>query len=358
MLKRLVLTTGGTGGHIFPALAVAETVRHTRPDCEIIFVGGRYGPEKELAEQNGIRFVALPARGIMGRGFKSVGAFFRMGRSLTIALLLLRRLRPNAVLGFGGYAGFAPVLAAKWLGIPTAVHEQNSLPGMTNRVLGRRVHRVFLSFPDEYGFFDPDKVRTFGNPVRKEVLMAADRKKGQKRGKNLLVLGGSQGARGVNRAVVDCLPELREQGISIWHQAGEQGFDEVSPRYEQVYPEARVDRFIQDMAEAYAFADLVLCRAGATTLAELCAAGKPSVLVPFPYATHNHQLNNARYLEEAGAAMLLMQNYLGEVNLATLIGDLLGARQKLKDMGEAAKSLGRPNAAKDIIKELEEMNAN
>ncbi len=353
MLKRLVITTGGTGGHIFPALAVAEKVREMRPECEVIFVGGEYGPEKRLAEKEGLQFMGLPARGIMGRGFKSVGALLRMGRSLLKALSLLRRFRPDAVLGFGGYAGFAPVLAGKWLGIPTAIHEQNSLPGMTNRVLGKRVDLVFLSFPDSYRQFDPKKVRVFGNPVRKAVSESFKLRKSTGRGKNLLVLGGSQGARGINQAVIACLAELREQGVKIWHQAGEQDFEEVNQKYEQVHPQARVDKFIEDMAEAYAFADLVLCRAGATTLAELCMAGKPSVLVPFPYATHNHQLNNARYLEDAGAAMVLMQSYLEEVNLATLIGDLFGARQKLADMAASAKTLGNPNAAADILQELE-----
>lgn len=353
MLKRLVITTGGTGGHIFPALAVAEKVREMRPECEVVFVGGEYGPEKRLAEKDGLQFVALPARGIMGRGFKSAGALLRMGRSLLKALALLRRLKPDAVLGFGGYAGFAPVLAGKWLGIPTAIHEQNSLPGMTNRVLGKRADLVFLSFPDGYGLFDPQKVRVFGNPVRQAVSLSFKRRASTGRGKNLLVLGGSQGARGINRAVTACLAELREQGVKIWHQAGEHDFEEVNKKYEQVYPQARVDEFIEDMAEAYAFADLVLCRAGATTLAELCMAGKPSVLVPFPYATHNHQLNNARYLEDAGAAMVLMQSYLEEVNLATLIGDLFGAKQKLADMAASAKTLGNPNAAADILRELE-----
>ncbi len=355
MLSRLVLTTGGTGGHIFPALAVAEKLNEVYPNCEMVFVGGEYGPEKDLVLSKGLRFLALPARGIMGRGVKSLGASLRMGRSILRSLVFLRKFKPQAVLGFGGYAGFAPVLVAGWLRIPTAIHEQNSFPGMTNRLLGKRTDRVFLSFPDEYGLFAPEKVRMTGNPVRGDIARRVAEKRISGRGKNLLVLGGSQGAKGINQVITGCLSQLREQGINVWHQAGESEYEEVREKYARSYPEARVDKFIDDMPEAYAFADLVFCRAGATTLAELCAAGKPAVLVPFPYATHNHQVKNARFLESAGAALVLMQSYLDEVNVATVVGDLLSAPRKLSDMGRAAGTLGKPRAAENILGEVEEM---
>lgn len=353
MLNRLVLTTGGTGGHIFPALALAETVRELHPECEMVFIGGDYGPERELARRNDLPFVSLPARGVMGRGLKSLGAVLLMASSLFKALIFLRRFKPDAVLGFGGYAGFAPGLAASLLRIPTAIHEQNSLPGMTNRVLGKRADRIFLSFPDEFNLFDKKKVRVYGNPVRSKILKSAMDTEVSGSKKRLLVLGGSQGAKGINQAITGCLPELREQGISIWHQTGDTDYEKIKEKYEHLYPEAHVESFIDDMARAYSFADLVFCRAGATTLAELCIAGRPSVLVPFPYATRNHQLNNARFLEKAGAAMVLKQSYLEEVNVATLIGDLFGASRKLNDMGAAAKSLACPDAGKNILKEMQ-----
>jgi UDP-N-acetylglucosamine--N-acetylmuramyl-(pentapeptide) pyrophosphoryl-undecaprenol N-acetylglucosamine transferase len=353
MLKRVVITTGGTGGHIFPALAVAEKIREQNPDCKICFLGGESGPEAALARKAGLEFKGLPARGVLGRGIRSLATVFWLSQSLIKSFLFLRSFKPEVVIGFGGYAGFVPVLVARWMGLPTAVHEQNSLPGVTNRILGKRVDRVFLTFPDEHGFFPEDKVILSGNPIRGEIVsLAAKETLSHAMGKRLLVLGGSQGARAINQAVTDCLSQLKTQGIEIWHQTGKRDFEEVNKVYARKYPQAKVEPFIEDMAKAYAYADLVLCRSGATTLAELCAAAKPAILVPFPYATHNHQLTNAKVLERAGAAMVLVQSYLEEINLAQVIEDLLCAPDKLEKMARAARSLARPNAAEIIVEEL------
>jgi UDP-N-acetylglucosamine--N-acetylmuramyl-(pentapeptide) pyrophosphoryl-undecaprenol N-acetylglucosamine transferase len=356
MLKRVVITTGGTGGHIFPALAVAEKIRELSPECKIYFLGGESGPEAALARKVGLEFKGLPARGVLGRGIKSLATVFWLSQSLIKSFMFLRSFRPEVVIGFGGYAGFVPVLVARWLGVPTAIHEQNSLPGVTNRVLAKRVDRVFLTFPDEHGFFPEDKVVLSGNPVRPEIVsLVAKDSLPHARGKRLLVLGGSQGARAINQAVTDCLGQLKAQGIMIWHQTGKRDFEEVNKVYARKYPEARVEPFIEDMAEAYLFADLVLCRAGATTLAELCVAGKPAILIPFPYATHNHQMTNAKVLERAGAAMILVQSYLEEINLALVVEDLLCAPDKLQKMARAARSLARADAAEIIVEELEKL---
>lgn len=351
MLNRVLLATGGTGGHIYPALAVAKKIREMYPDCRLVFAGGEHGAEKDMVPEAGIEFKSFPARGVLGKGIKSLGSIWWVSKSLVSTYIFLRSFRPEVVLGFGGYAGFIPVLTAQWMKIPTAVHEQNSLPGMTNRVLGRKVNRVMLTFEDIHDLFPQKKVVQTGTPVRPELISREEHApSGQD--KNLLILGGSQGAQGLNQAVMDNLEELKAMGISIWHQTGPQDYEWVKETYEFKYPEARVEPYIHDMRQAYDFASLVLCRAGASTLSELCVAGKPSVLIPFPYATHNHQMVNAQSLEKAGAARVLDQKHLQEVNLAQIIGNLLSEPAKLQEMSRAAHKLGRPDAAEQIVREL------
>ena len=356
-MERIILTTGGTGGHIFPALAVAEAVRKRFPTCSILFAGGTHGPEAELAEEAGLDFRALPSQGILGKGLKSVPGLVRLGWGVIRGVFLIRSFRPQVIVGFGGYAGFPAVMAGTLLNVPTAVHEQNSIPGMCNRMLGSRVDRIFCSFEDKADVFDARKVSMTGNPVRADIvnLREQDPGKGAGRGKRLLILGGSQGATAINEAVMDILPTLCREQVTIWHQTGARDFQRVRNRYQDVCPEARVEPFIQDMAAAYDFADLVMCRAGATTLAELTIAGKASVLIPFPYAVHDHQLRNARYLEEAGAALVMVQSYMSEINVAATITDLLAMPEKLRAMGRSARRLGRPGAADAIVDEMVNM---
>ncbi len=353
-MKRIILTTGGTGGHIFPALAVAEALRQAAPSCEILFVGGEHGPERRWAERAGLTFAALPARGVLGRGLKSAGSVVWLARSLFKAWKLLRGFRPDVVLGLGGYAGFSCVLAASFMGIPTAIHEQNSVPGVTNRILARRVNRILVSFAgmDAQSFADKTVVVT-GNPIRGNIRALRDRE--PTRGRNVLVVGGSQGAAALNRIMVREVDSFRSQGIRIWHQTGRDEYEKVRAVYAEHYPEARVDAFIDSMEEAYAFADLVICRAGATTIAELTAAGKPSILVPFPYATHDHQLKNARFLEAGGAAMVVQQSHLEEMSLAAAVGDLFGMPERLTKMGRAARDMGMPDAGERVVTELQNL---
>lgn len=355
-MKRLVLTTGGTGGHIFPALAVAEAVRDVLPECEIVFVGGEYGPERELATQAGLSFVALPARGVLGRGLRSVSSVIWLGRSLCKAWKFLRSFQPDVVLGLGGYAGFSCPLAARIMGIPTAIHEQNSVPGVSNRILGRWVDRILVSFSDmEPTAFAGKPVVVTGNPTRRAIQAVRDMHHAG--GRNVLVIGGSQGARALNQAMLREMDNFRNQDIRIWHQTGKDDFAMVRDAYAAQYPGARVEPFIHDMAEAYAFADLVICRAGATTIAELTAAGKASVLIPFPYATHNHQLKNARSLERAGAALVFQQSYLEEMSLASAVGDLFAMPERVRKMSRAARDAGIPEAGQRVAAQLRDLAA-
>ncbi len=351
-LKRLVVTTGGTGGHIFPALAVAAEVKRREPEAQVLFLGGP-GPEAELAHKAGVDFKALPASGVLGKGVKSLLATVWVGQGVILATRALRRFRPQVVIGFGGYAGFCPVLAAALLGLPTAVHEQNSVPGVTNRILGKLVRRVFVSFADRSRHFPAAKVRHTGNPVRAEIK-AVTHTPGA--GRNLLVLGGSQGAKGLSDLVVAALPQLTSARVNILHQAGKNDLERIRAAYRAAgADENLVQGFVEDMAGAYAWADLALCRAGASTIFELAATGTPAVLVPFPYAAHDHQRVNAHHLESLGAAVLAGQEGLTGAALAELVLGLLGDSAKLGSMARAARGFARPDAAAAIVDGLEEL---
>ncbi|MFW6178729.1 MAG: undecaprenyldiphospho-muramoylpentapeptide beta-N-acetylglucosaminyltransferase [Desulfohalobiaceae bacterium] len=357
-MQRIILTTGGTGGHIFPALAVAEELRSRYPDCRILFVGGEQGPEGRLAARAGLEFAALPVKGVLGRGWKSLPAMLGMCRGLMKCARIMKSFVPQAVLGFGGYAGFLPVLLARWKKIPCAVHEQNKQPGVTNKILGRRVDRVFLTYPDQEGLFDPDKVRITGNPVRRSLLGLRDMQKHylHNTSGHLLILGGSQGAQAINDQVLKALPYFKSVGLKLMHITGPADLERVRQAYaEQGCDPEQAVAFQEDMAQAYAWADLVVCRAGASTLAELTVVGRPSILIPFPYATHGHQLDNARYLEKQGAAIVLEQSYLEDISLGSVVSDLMLLPQKLQQMGQAAKSLGRPGAGAMIVDEIQNM---
>jgi UDP-N-acetylglucosamine--N-acetylmuramyl-(pentapeptide) pyrophosphoryl-undecaprenol N-acetylglucosamine transferase len=340
-------------------MAAAEEFRRRKPDAEVLFVGGKYGPEGRLAESRGLEFRALPVRGVLGRGPRAIGAVLRLMLGLVKSWNLIRKMRPGAVVGFGGYAGFAPVAAARIRGVPRAIHEQNALPGLANRVLGRIADRVLLSFPDENRLFDEKKVVVTGNPVREEIIALGERFREpaeRVETRRLLVVGGSQGARALNAAAVSALRGLADRGFEMFHQTGEAELEEVRSAYRSAgLDEGQAIAFIEDMAGAYEWADLVLCRAGATTVAELAVVGKPAILVPFPHATHQHQLQNARHLETAGAARILTQNLLSQADLADVAGEIFDTPGKLRRMALAARDLAVPDAAARLCDAVEQM---
>ncbi|WFS61989.1 undecaprenyldiphospho-muramoylpentapeptide beta-N-acetylglucosaminyltransferase [Pseudodesulfovibrio thermohalotolerans] len=355
-LNRVILTTGGTGGHIFPALSVATALTEYNKGMRILFMGGP-GPEGELARRHGLEFLELPAGGIMGKGIPgALSGLGWLGTGIPKALFEVWRFRPDAVIGFGGYAGFCPVLAARILGIPTAVHEQNSVPGVTNKVLGKMVNRIFLSFPDAMGLFPADKTFLTGNPVRPEIFKAGERRRGHTPGKRVFVFGGSQGARPVNDAVIEALPRFMEADVTLVHQTGRIDFSRVRAAYEAAGADpAQVREFIEDMGAEYAACDLVICRSGASTVFEIAAAGAPAIFVPFPQATHDHQTMNARAMTDIGAAVLLPQSGLSGATLADRVFKLLDDRERLESMETAAKGMARRFAARDIVAGLAAM---
>ena len=346
------MTTGGTGGHIFPALAVAEALRASS-DVQLLFMGSLYGPEKRLAEQAGIDFVGLDVRGVLGHGIRALQSLGKVMLAMPKALRTVRSFAPDCTAGFGGYASFAPILASRILGIPAVLHEQNAVAGLTNRMMAKLCTTICVSLPETEGFGKRPLVHT-GNPVRACLFQAGKEKRTFER-RHLLVLGGSQGAHALNVLVMNLLPALKEAGVQILHQTGTKDYAEVAACYERCGMEScTVSAFVDDMESAYAWADLGLTRAGASTVAELCATGLPALLVPYPHAAHDHQTFNARALEKSGAAMLFAQKAMTEDQVLETVTGLFAKPERLVRMSEAALSLAQPEAARKVAMQLEE----
>ncbi len=353
-MERIILSAGGTGGHIFPALAVAESIKAEYPEARILFVGSSTGPEAVLAARAGLEFSGLAVRGFLGRGFKAVGAGVSMLSAIVKACRIVDEFNPDMVVGFGGYASFAPVIAARLMDRACAVHEQNALGGLSNKILGRMADRVFLSMPETIGF-DGLKAIFTGNPVRGAVAVAGREEHGGNT-RRLLVFGGSQGARTINNFMINALPLLIKNDVEIRHQTGSFDYERVQKYYREAgASDDSVFSFIEDMAGAYAWSDMVLCRSGATTVAELAAAGKAAILAPFPHATHDHQTFNARAMEKLGAAMLVPDTDLQKDGTAGTVMRLLEDKEKLRAMGRAALAAARPEAALNVVRAMEDI---
>jgi len=345
----VMIMAGGTGGHVFPALAVADELR--RRGVEVVWLGTRRGLESRVVPDAGIPLEWLRVSGLRGRG---LGGWLRAPAVLLVAVShavrLLRRYRPRAVLGMGGYVAGPGAVAAWLLRRPLLIHEQNAIAGMTNRFLARLAGRVMIGF--DGAFPASGKVVFTGNPVRREVTGVPEpgqRLAGRKGPVRLLVVGGSLGALALNQQVPAALARMpADQRPEVLHQSGERTIETAREAYEQGGVEARVVAFIEDMTAAYGWADLVVCRAGALTVAELAAVGVASVLVPFPHAVDDHQTANARYLADAGAAVLIQQRDLTPERLARELEVLVGDRPRLLAMAERARALGRPDAARRV----------
>ncbi|TNJ35515.1 undecaprenyldiphospho-muramoylpentapeptide beta-N-acetylglucosaminyltransferase [Arenimonas terrae] len=348
MTGPVLILAGGTGGHIFPGLAVAQALRAR--DVPVVWLGSAGGMETRLVPQAGIAIETISVRGVRGKGALALlKAPFLLARAVWQALSVLRRLRPRAVLSFGGFAAGPGGLGAWLLRRPLLVHEQNRAPGMTNRVLARLARRVLCGFP---GSFPGRDAETVGNPVRPEIAAVpapAARFAGRGGATRLLVLGGSQGAHSLNVALPQVLARLPEgQRPQVRHQCGERHADKCRQVYAGAGVAASVEPFIADMAEAYGWADLVVCRAGALTLAELCAAGVGALLVPYPNAVDDHQTRNAEFLVERGAARLLPEGEGFEDRLFAAARPLLADAPARLAMAEAARAAALPQAAQAV----------
>ena len=342
MPERVLIVAGGTGGHIYPALAVAEVLRSE--GIGLRWLGARGGMEERLVARHDIALDAVKVSGLRGRGL--VGWLLAPMMLLTAtlqAVAAIRRFNPGVVLGMGGFVSGPGGLAAFLCRRPLVIHEQNAVAGLTNRVLSHLAGRVLEAYP---GCFGARGIET-GNPVRAaiEALSGVTRPALSGRAVRLLVVGGSRGARRLNEVLPAALARAAVGTFEIRHQTGDAGLDATRAAYSANAIDARVDAFIDDMPSAYAWADLVVCRAGAMTLAEVTAAGLPSVLVPFPHAVDDHQTANARYLAEAGAAVLVPEAELAPEQLANLLGALAAEPTRLAEMGQRARRLARPAAA-------------
>ncbi|MDN5871792.1 MAG: undecaprenyldiphospho-muramoylpentapeptide beta-N-acetylglucosaminyltransferase [Nitrococcus sp.] len=347
----VMIVAGGTGGHVFPALAVAEELRRRR--IGVIWVGTRRGLEARIVPAAGIAMEWIEVRALRGRGLQGwLGAPGMLLRAVWQALRLVARYRPRVVLGMGGYVSGPGALAAWLLRRPLLIHEQNVTAGFTNRLLRRRARIVMTGFPGIFAGSAPS-VWT-GNPVRSEIIgvpVPRLRYAMRRDTPRLLVLGGSQGAEVFNRVIPAALARLEPaQRPLVRHQAGQRTVALAREAYRRHAVAASVSEFIDAMAEAYGWADLVVCRAGALTVAELAAAGVASVLVPFPYATDDHQTANARFLSRAGAAVLIPEHAFSAQRLSFVLSRLLGDRDRLWVMAQRARQQGRPQATVCVVR--------
>ncbi len=354
---KAIIAGGGTGGHLFPGIAVAGELEKRFDQAEVLFVVGHRKMEGEILSRYGYKQRSIDIEGIKGRGWKKgLYAMFKIPKSLFQSIRLLREFSPHVVLGMGGYSAGPVCLAARLMGIPTAIHEQNSYPGLTNRLLSRLVNRVFISF-EQSGAHLPAGCVLTGNPVREEILAGRVERPSSF---TLLVVGGSLGARAVNDAFVEALDLLKKEGrtVHVIHQTGEADHERIIERYAALGLEGEISAFINDMAGAYARASLVIGRAGATTIFELAALSMPSILIPYPYAANRHQDTNALSLSEAGGAETVKQESLDPRMLARLIGKYMDDPDSLRRMGENAGRMikGKAQAviADQIIELIEE----
>lgn len=344
----VMILAGGTGGHIFPGLAVANELRDR--DVPVIWIGSDGGMETRLVPQHQIAIETIAVRGLRGKGIMGlISAPFVILRSVLQAVGKVRKHQPRAVLSFGGFAAGPAGLAAWFMRKPLIVHEANRAPGFTNRVLAKVADRVLCGFPDSFSDVPNDVV---GNPVRPEIAAIASpehRLKNRLGVIRLLVLGGSQGARAINAAVPKVVASMKGKvEFEIRHQCGEKLLADAKKSYESASVNVSVEAFIQDMAEAYSWADIVIGRAGALTIAELCAAGIGSILIPFPGAVDDHQARNAQYLKECGAGDWLRQTESLEHDLKQLLGEFCADRKFLMQLAIAARKAALPDATKDV----------
>lgn len=360
MIERVILAGGGTGGHLFPGLAVIDELRRRRPTVEVLFVGTERGIEARVLPNMGERLELLNVSPLKGQSLGNLmRSLVRMPKALSEARKILDEFKPDLVIGVGGYASGPMLLAASRAKIPTAILEQNAHVGLTNRLLAKRVGRAYLSFEETAAHFRDEAVRVVGNPVRKEIVSAArlariDPLGFEARADQIFILGGSQGARALNEFLPEVLRELdlEAMGLRVLHQTGESMRDAVEARYEALGVPARVEAFISDMAGAYASSKLVIARAGASTVAELAALGRPAIFIPFPFAADDHQTRNAEALERAGAALCIQERDLDRDAMVRIIRQLLGDEERLRAMGEASRSVGKPEAAAEIVDDL------
>ena len=350
---KVIIAGGGTGGHVFPAISIAEEILRRNGGNEVLFVGTEQGIEKRILPEKGYRVEFINSRGIVGKSFfQKVTAVISILGAMMSSLRILRDFRPDAVIGVGGYASGPTLLCASMSSIPTAVCEQNSVPGLANRILSRFVGKIFITFEESKEHLPAGKTVLTGNPIRRDLAhSAAEKKPRQNAPRNVFVLGGSQGARKLNEIVPLSLGKLGGR-VNVTHQTGEAQIESVRETYRQLGISAEVFGFTDDMSRIYEKTDLAICRAGSGTLSEITAFGIPSILVPLASSTHDHQLKNAKVLESNAAAVVVEEKELSVEGLCAVMEKTL-EQPTLERMAENSKKLARPHAAREIVNEIE-----
>ncbi|MCD6269231.1 MAG: undecaprenyldiphospho-muramoylpentapeptide beta-N-acetylglucosaminyltransferase [Deltaproteobacteria bacterium] len=361
--KTVLFAGGGTGGHLFPGIALAEEFQRLEPDINIVFAGTERGIEARVIPEMGYPLVFLKVQGLVGvRGVKRLKALANFPKAVIQALILLVRYRPVLIVGLGGYASAPVLLAAMVAGLPWVLQEQNAYPGLVNRMLAPFADAVFIAFSKARESLKSRKIYNFGNPLRlrlqeQETTVAAELSENQRvtdsseSDFNILIVGGSQGARILNRRVPEALAILvsRYPDLKVVHQSGNADLETVKKAYAEINCQAEVTPFIDNIGVCYRAADLVICRAGALTLAELAELGKAAILVPFPFAAHDHQVFNARAFVEKGAAVMQIESELTAAGLSDEIENLITQPERREKMAQAAAELARPEARTEIV---------
>ncbi len=355
-LGSFVIAAGGTGGHIIPGIALAREIRAQKPGSSVVFIGTAQGLEGQIVPAAGFPLELIDASGFVGKTWtRQLGALSRLPGGFLAARAILKKHRARVVIGVGGYVTVPVLLAARSLGLPTLIHEANAVPGTANKYLNGSANRTAVSLKEANVHLKKPGVVT-GTPVRAEffAVPALDPAATTRR---LLVFGGSQGSRVLNRGLARAAVMLEKSGIEVVHQTGDKDLVATRQRYTRIPANWKLVPFLPKLWEEMAWADLVLCRAGAMTVAELAAAGRPAILVPFAAAAGNHQLQNARALYRAGAAAVMEEKDLTAENLAGGISAQLKDREKLVKMGLQARTLARPDAAKELARLVFELEA-
>jgi UDP-N-acetylglucosamine--N-acetylmuramyl-(pentapeptide) pyrophosphoryl-undecaprenol N-acetylglucosamine transferase len=347
---RVIIAAGGTGGHIYPGVAIAREVRRREPNAAVLFVGTARGLESKIVGREGFDLELIQVSALKGVSMlQRLRTLMELPRSFVAARRILRRFNPDVVIGVGGYSSGPTLLMAALSRLPTMVVEPNAMPGFTNRVLARFIDSAALTFRESLEYFH-GRGRVTGNPVRGDFGKL--KKKERTPELHILIFGGSQGARAINSAIVAALPLIAEQKakLSITHQTGESDFEKVSRGYLSAgFEGADIRPFLHDMASHFEHADVLICRSGATTVAEVAAAGKAAIFVPFPFATDDHQRKNAEAFANAGAGRVLLQRELTPERIAQEITWFIDHPEEIDRMEEASRSLGKPGAAEACV---------
>ena len=356
---RIMITGGGTGGHTSPAVAIIEELRRRDPQLMLQWVGRRASIEQRVSAANYIPFRTVPVEGWPRKlTVRRAWVLLKLAAAIARAALLLRKFRPSVVVGVGGYVSLPLLWAAQRMGVNTVIHEQNKRLGMANRLAAPRAKRIFLSYEDTIGAYPKETARVVGNPVRAAFITPPSIEDARAAlaldpaVPVVLVAGGSQGAQSLNQAMHQALPGFRTDEVQFIWITGKSGLEKARQTASQVPAHVQVAAFIEDMPTACAAADLIVSRAGASSTAEIAALGKPAILVPYPHATDNHQLQNAQAFEEAGAAILLLDDDCSGEQFDQTVRGRLADPQALADMGQAARRLAKPLAADVIAEEI------